>query len=81
MAQHFVELKNESGHVVMTPLWKLPQLVADEVEIKKAHLAEAAAERERKEVEEKAAEQAKAEAQARDADALARPFDLSQPAF
>lgn len=81
MAQHFIELKNESGHIVMTPLWKLPQLVADEVEIKKAHLAAAEAERQRIEAEEKAAAEAKAAADAKDAEALVRPFDLSQPTF
>jgi hypothetical protein len=81
VAQHFIDLKNESGHVVVCPLWKLPQLVADEVEIKKAALSAAAVEKERKEAQEKADAEARAANDARDADALARPFDLSTPGF
>jgi hypothetical protein len=73
----FIELTNEAGHKVITPLWQLPGMVAKEVEKKRGHIAAIKAEQEAAALAEKAAEEAKHQEAIAFAGALSAPFDLS----
>ena len=73
----FIELKNESGHVVMLPLWKLPQYVAKAVDEKRGDITKIKADQEAAEAAQKAAEEAKRQEEIHLADALNVPFDLA----
>ena len=80
--KHFVELKNEAGHVMICPLWKLPQLVAAEIETKKADIEAVKAQEAEKARIEAEMEQARQNAALAEAAAVNAPMDLSaDPGF
>jgi hypothetical protein len=75
---HYIALTNEAGHVVMTPLWKLPQLVAAEVETKKEVIAQVKAQQAAAEEAQRQAEDAQRQAAIAETAGLDSPFDLTQ---
>ncbi len=77
MANFHVEVIDETGERRSVPLWKFPQMCADDVACKASLIAAAKAEKEAFDLAMKKAEQARLETLLKDEQAVTQPYDLA----
>lgn len=76
-----ITITDAAGHPIICPLWKLPQLVAADIEKKRAAMQAAKDEEERIAAAAVAEEAARQAEEQRAVDGLNAPFDLSGGGF
>ena len=74
---YYFDVEDERGHRHHLPLWKFPQIVAQEIEHKKAEIEELKRTMYAEETAKIQAAQAAQQQQIADVKALANPFDLT----